>query len=110
MPTAPARVCNRCHQQTPSRGRCQCRPAFEGSTHPGNTDTRWRKLSLAYKKQHPLCEAQGCSAPVHNVDHKVPIAEDPSGKYEWRNLQSLCKPHHDRKTTQDALRGKTRAR
>jgi 5-methylcytosine-specific restriction protein A len=110
MPTSPPRACNRCKKPTPSRGPCQCRPAFEGSTHPGNTDTKWRKLSRAYKRSHPQCQATGCMNPTYNVDHIIPMTEQPELKYDWRNLQSLCKPHHDRKTVQDALRGKTKAR
>lgn len=43
------------------------------------------------------------------VDHVKPLAEG-GDKYNPENFQSLCDPDHTEKTTQDALRGKTRAR
>lgn len=63
----------------------------------------------AYRKRHPHCEHPGCPRAMHQVDHIIPLAEG-GDRYAWSNYQSLCKPHHDQKTTQDALRGKTRAR
>ena len=45
-----------------------------------------------------------------SIDHVVPLAEDLSRRYDWDNLMSLCVPHHIKKTTQDALRGKARPR
>lgn len=59
---------------------------------------------------NPICEKPGCRRPADDVDHIVPNAEDPTLRYVWSNLQSLCRPHHKQKTTEDALRGKKRAR
>jgi 5-methylcytosine-specific restriction protein A len=108
MPTAPPRVCNRCKKPAPKGRPCPCRPAFEGSTHPGNT-SQWQKLHDAKLTHNPMCEWPGCRRVADTVDHIVPLAEG-GARYDWDNLQSLCNPHHDQKTTQDALRGKTRAR
>ncbi|MGE2714208.1 HNH endonuclease [Mycolicibacterium litorale] len=63
----------------------------------------------AYRAAHPYCEAPGCPKVMAQVDHIVPLAEG-GDRYDWDNYQSLCQPHHDRKTTADAQRGKTRAR
>lgn len=109
MPTAPPRVCNRCRQPAPKGQPCQCRPAFEGSNHPFKTDNKMRKAMLAYKRKHPHCQVLGCPLPTHATDHIIPIAEG-GDRYSWDNMQSLCRPHHDKKTNADALRGKTRAR
>ncbi|MCV7100069.1 HNH endonuclease signature motif containing protein [Mycobacterium palustre] len=61
----------------------------------------------------PVCEWTSpngrCRRPADQVDHIVPLAEG-GARYDWDNLQSLCTPHHKQKTTQDALRGKKRAR
>lgn len=58
---------------------------------------------------NPICEWPSCRRPATDVDHIIPLAEGGS-RYDWHNLQSLCHPHHVNKTTQDALRGKKRAR
>lgn len=71
-----------------------------------------RKAKLA---ANPICEwtdedhTRRCRRPASTVDHIKPLAEG-GPRYEWSNLQSLCQPHHTTKTTQDALRGKKRAR
>lgn len=70
---------------------------------------RMRRSLDAYRAAHPYCEHPGCHRLTHQVDHIVPLAEG-GDRYDWDNYQSLCKPHHDQKTTADALRGKTRAR
>lgn len=68
------------------------------------------KLRTAKKYFDPTCEHPGCTERAYHVDHIIPNAEDPTLRYEWSNLQSLCHRHHKEKTTQDALRGKTRPR
>ncbi|MCK0174792.1 HNH endonuclease [Mycolicibacterium sp. F2034L] len=68
-----------------------------------------RRSMDAYRAQHPYCEASGCTRLMDQVDHIVPLAEG-GDRYDWTNYRSLCKTHHDQKTTADAQRGKTRAR
>jgi 5-methylcytosine-specific restriction endonuclease McrA len=63
----------------------------------------------AYKRTHPQCEVPGCPTPTHSCDHIIPLAEG-GNRYAHGNLMALCRSHHSEKTTQDALRGKTRAR
>lgn len=109
MPTAPNRVCARCRQPAPAGKRCACRPAWEGSTHPGN-DGRWKKLRAAKLVSDPVCQRQDCRHPATDVDHIIPNAEDPTLRYEWSNLESLCRQHHSEKTRDDARRGKARPR
>ena len=58
---------------------------------------------------HPLCEGQGCKRLAAQCDHIMPLAEG-GQRYDWRNLQALCVSCHTKKTTADALRGKTRKR
>lgn len=110
MPSAPPRVCARCKKPAPKGQPCACRPAFEGSTHPGGkTDMRMRRSMDAYRAAHLMCEHPGCHRVMDQVDHIVPLAEG-GDRYDWTNYQSLCAEHHSAKTTQDALRGKKRAR
>jgi len=70
---------------------------------------RMRRSLDAYRASHPYCEQPSCHRVMHSVDHIVPLAEG-GDRYNWDNYQSLCREHHSDKTTQDALRGKTRAR
>lgn len=110
MPTAPPRVCNRCKKPAPKGQPCSCRPPWEGSTHiGGKTDMRMRRSVDAYRASHPYCEQPGCHRVMYQVDHIVPLAEG-GDRYDWNNYQSLCKTHHDQKTTRDAQRGKRRLR
>ena len=110
MPYAPPRVCARCGKPAPKNRPCTCRPAFEGSTHPGGHDDRRMANSIAaYKAQHPMCEWPDCIRLADHVDHIVPLAEH-GDRYDHANMQSLCEGHHQIKTTADAQRGKTRVR
>jgi 5-methylcytosine-specific restriction protein A len=110
MPSAPPRVCNRCKKPAPKGQPCTCRPAFEGSTHPSSNDRHWQRVRDQQLRDHPHCQWPGCHRLADDeVDHITPLAEG-GERYDPHNLQSLCKPHHDQKTSADALRGKTRAR
>lgn len=74
---------------------------------------RMRRSMDAYRATHLMCEHPDCARVMHTVDHVVPLAELQPGDerhYDHGNYQSLCKPHHDQKTSRDAMRGKTRAR
>src|SRR5262249_8478468 len=108
MPSAPPRVCARCKAVVPKGQRCTCVAPWEGSTHPHDSG-QMQKLRKAKLRANPMCEHPGCRRPAERVDHIVPLAEG-GPRYEWSNLQSLCRPHDVQKTTADALRGKRRAR
>lgn len=47
-----------------------------------------------------MCTADGQVVPATTVDHIVPHRGDMALFWDVGNLQSLCKPHHDRKTGQ----------
>lgn len=57
----------------------------------------WRKLSIAYKKRHPVCEIEGCTQHTSFTDHVIPIS-DGGSKLAWSNLQGLCVQHNASKT------------
>jgi 5-methylcytosine-specific restriction protein A len=65
-----------------------------------------RKAKL---RADPICQMYGCARVATDVDHVIPLAEG-GERYDWDNLASLCKQHHDEKTTRDARRGKQRPR
>ena len=102
-------VCARCHRPAPKGGRCACLPAWEGSAQRATRGRRWQQLRAAKLRANPVCEHPGCRRVAVIVDHVVPLGEG-GAEYEWSNLASLCRPHHDEKTNAEALRGKTRAR
>lgn len=60
----------------------------------------WRKLRAAVLAEQPLCEhceARGVITPALEVDH---IDNDPTNN-DRKNLASLCRPCHSRKTQAD---------
>ena len=64
-------------------------------------NSRWRRVSKAYLRKHPLCvkclqEGRFVQATV--VDHIRPHRNDPALMWSDSNWQALCKPCHDRKT------------
>lgn len=82
-------------------------PDLRRSASERGYDWQWTKLAKQYKAQHPLCEhclLENVSTPTQIVDHKRPIIgpNDP-GRLDWSNLQSLCRPHHKRKTDGETL-------
>ena len=77
------------------RNRCErCNPKTNRENH---SDSRWRKLSLTKRAANPLCEdceRDGYVKAASEVHHDVPVSVDPSKKYEWANLVSLCSACH----------------
>ncbi|MDO6804080.1 HNH endonuclease, partial [Wenyingzhuangia sp. 1_MG-2023] len=61
--------------------------------------SRWKKLSVAYRRQHPLCcdcESRGTIRPADLVDHIKPAKKFPELFWDWRNLRALCQECHNR--------------
>lgn len=70
-------------------------------------DPQWRALSAQIRREHPVCQADGCRRPSKHVDH---IDGDRSN-WSRANLRALCVPCHSRKTvTHDGGFGNPRAR
>lgn len=71
------------------------KPRYE----PGEErDWRWAKLSIRFRKQNPfcfLCEQEGRMTPADVANHILPWREYPELRYVWKNLCSLCGPHHN---------------
>jgi 5-methylcytosine-specific restriction protein A len=64
-------------------------------------NSRWRKLSKAYLRKHPLCVKcmqDGRYVPATVVDHITPHRGNEVLMWGETNWQALCKPCHDRKT------------
>jgi len=63
----------------------------------------WRKYRKIYLESHPvcvMCEAEGIVTPANVVDHIVPIRQG-GDKFDEKNLQALCRRHHDVKSGRD---------
>jgi len=108
MPYAAPRICARCRRLVPAGQTCDCRPPWEGTTHPRDT-ARWRKVRRNQLRAHPTCQVEGCRLLASEVDHRIPLSEG-GDRYDYANLASLCHCHHVEKTTADGQRGKTRRR
>lgn len=60
---------------------------------------KWRRLSIYYRRLHPLCvqcELEGRVEPSRMVDHIKPSKTHPELFFEWSNLRALCNPCHNR--------------
>ena len=70
-------------------------------------DRRWRRVSKAFLRAHPLCvacEAEGKLTPATVVDHIVPHRGDRKLFWDESNWQGLCKRCHDTKTLTEDIR------
>ena len=92
MPWAPKRHRPYGQGPTPREAAAAARP---DATQRGY-GAKWRKLSKAWRRDHPLCAK--CGRPGQVVDHIQPHRGDPALFWDRDNLQTLCKPCHDKKT------------
>lgn len=73
---------------------------YRGSPRERGYDARWDRLSIAFRKRHPMCawcEQQGRDTLTALVDHMIPVVDRPDLKHEWSNLMALCVHHHGQK-------------
>ena len=62
---------------------------------------RWRNTRAAVLRDNPLCarcQSKGLLQPARVVDHIVPVKVG-GERYDRANLQSLCVPCHNAKTS-----------
>ena len=73
-----------------------------GSAGSRGYDNDWRKLRSSWIRQHPMCAEctrQGRATQGIDVDHIAPfIGINDSLRLDRRNLQTLCRLCHNRKT------------
>lgn len=75
-----------------------------GSAHARGYDRNWEKLRRMKLAANPICEIQThCKGMIPEsaaveVDHRIPIREQPDLRLDWDNLQSACKSCHSAKT------------
>lgn len=73
---------------------------YSGMANPFYNSPAWRRLSRAYRQEHPLCELcskRGVIRTADMVDHIVPIRLG-GESMDWNNCQSLCHKCHNRKS------------
>ena len=92
---------------TPARARVAVSPLAatvrRGTTVERGYDQAWKRVRADHLRLEPLCrhcrrEKPPRLTPAREVDHIVDIIDAPHLRLEHSNLQSLCKPHHSRKT------------
>lgn len=71
---------------------------YRGSRQSRGYDADWEKLRHAYmlsvKRQCEECRRRGYLCLADDVDHIVPVQDEPDLRLEWSNLQALCRVHH----------------
>lgn len=95
MPSPPERFCPQKRQD--ARASAIFRPPWRG----WYALARWSSLRESQLSAEPLCRhcaAAGRTTPATDVDHVTPHRGDPALFWDSRNLQSLCKACHSRKT------------
>lgn len=69
-------------------------------------DHTWRKLSLYFRANNPLCEEcgkHGMVTAATEVHHKIPIALAPHLRLDQTNLSAVCHECHSKITRQEQL-------
>lgn len=64
----------------------------------------WRRLRLAFLREHPLCadcERIGLLTAAEHVHHTLERKDRPDLALDWDNLEGLCPPCHNRKRGAD---------
>jgi len=64
-------------------------------------DRHWRRAREQYLLRNPLCVEcleEHKTVAANEVDHVIPHKGDMVLFWDEKNWQSLCKPHHSRKT------------
>lgn len=98
-----------CHQLVDVSGYCpkheamhvQATDAKRGSASSRGYNRKWQKARATYLAREPLCvkcKCEGVMRAATVVDHIIPHKNDQDLFWDTSNWQSLCKPHHDRKT------------
>lgn len=70
---------------------------YRGSPRTRGYDSRWDRLSIAFRKKNPFClwcQQQGRDTLTDLVDHMIPVVDRPDLKHDWKNLLPLCTYHH----------------
>jgi 5-methylcytosine-specific restriction protein A len=74
---------------------------------------RWKRLRAWHRQREPLCrtcKARGLVVPAQVVDHIMQHNGDERLFFDPENLQSLCKPCHDKLKAGDERAGRTWSR
>ena len=67
-------------------------------------NTVWRRLRRIKLSANPLCELcliKGIVVQAEQVDHIIPVSQQPELKLVYENLQSLCETCHSKKTREE---------
>lgn len=117
MPNLPPRPCThpRCRKMQTKRGKCDDHQQHGGWQSSESKDERyginWRAIrKRIMSRDHQLCQA--CKrakryVQAKYVDHIIPKFE--GGTDDDQNLEAICKVCHDKKSAQEAVRGRRAA-
>lgn len=70
---------------------------YRGSPRDRGYDSKWDRLSIAFRKRSPyclFCAQRGRDTLADLVDHIIPVVDRPDLQHDWKNLMSICKSDH----------------
>lgn len=113
MPTRASKLCSKCSSLAFRQGMCMKHYKEYRAKQEQDRDNkwlylyhdrRWLELRAQQLADEPLCincKIQHRLTPATVADHVIPHKGDPKLFFDLDNLQSLCKPCHDRKTSRE---------
>lgn len=93
----------RLHDPPPNTERDREYDKRRGTPSQRGYNERWARFSKQYRKLNPLCVnclAHGVTRASAQVDHIVPLSKG-GKKYDYENLQALCRTCHSQKTARE---------
>lgn len=108
MTMKPATACRapQCDQHAVERGYCKAHAAANPFVRKALDEAdklyrtpEWRRCSRHHRDMNPQCQlivnGKQCMKPAELAHHIVSPRKDITRFLDWRNLVSLCWPHHD---------------
>lgn len=86
----------RCHNPLSPMYRWKKYARAKGKQHNPYNNKRWREVRKHQLAREPLCRS--CGVIANHVDHIIPHNNVASLFYDMKNLQTLCKECHNKKT------------
>ena len=62
---------------------------------------RYKRMRRRFLQENPLCvvcKKEGIVRQADEIDHIIPVRVAPKRMWDVKNIQAICRPHHEDKT------------